>query len=128
MSDLRTPPPYLSMYPGDILRDTFDWTGEQRALLVVLMLLSFIKKLPANEAELARIVQYNLTTFQSLWPTVSTAFVVEDGQLLHARVEAARVRADQIRKKRKSASKKGVEAKKAKQVIQSGATGGNPRG
>jgi uncharacterized protein YdaU (DUF1376 family) len=132
MSTLRTPHPYLPIYPGDILRDTLTWTGEQRALLLLLMVLSFIEKLPADNDELARITQYDPIRFRDLWRVVGQVFVIEDGRLLHPRVEAARTRADQLTATRKKSSAKGVAARKAKktplQVTQDRTAEGEPNG
>ena len=120
----KTSFPYLALFPGDVLRETIPWTGEQRALLVLLMMYAFATDLPADESEVARIIQYDPKQFRELWPTVKTAFNVLDGKLVHADVEKHRDRAARTRHARIEAGKRGAKARAEKSANGKGAANG----
>lgn len=65
MSD---PTPYMPLYLGDVLKQTLYWTGEERALLILLYAAQWWNgPLPLDLSRLAGALQYDDATFRALW-------------------------------------------------------------
>ncbi|MEJ0006023.1 MAG: hypothetical protein WDM77_06445 [Steroidobacteraceae bacterium] len=134
---------YLPVYPGDLLASTITWTGEARALLLLVSMYYWITPLSADEGDLARIIGYDAEHFRALWSTVRSVFAVENGRLLSAELEGHRARATRLHEQRVQASamavaerSKRAQRKAAKKtptkvslkVVKSGSPSGTPGG
>jgi uncharacterized protein YdaU (DUF1376 family) len=61
-------PPYMPLYLGDVLKQTLYWTGEERALLILLYAAQWWNgPLPLDLSKLAVALQYDDATFRALW-------------------------------------------------------------
>jgi uncharacterized protein YdaU (DUF1376 family) len=61
-------PPYMPLYLGDVLKQTLYWTGEERALLILLYAAQWWNgPLPLDLSKLATALQFDDATFRELW-------------------------------------------------------------
>jgi uncharacterized protein YdaU (DUF1376 family) len=100
---------YLPVYPGDVLASTITWTGEARALLLLVSLYYWVTPLLADESEIARVIGYDFERFHALWLTVGGLFTIEDGYLVSAELDGHRARALRLHQQRIDASAKAAE-------------------
>lgn len=101
--------PFMPLFFGDFLASTAEWSGEERALY--LLMLSFqwsMGSLPTDIKRLAKLVDYERRVFEEHWPQVSKKFVERDGRLFNLRLEQHRDRSIEIGNKRSNAGKTGA--------------------
>lgn len=61
-------PPYMPLYLGDVLKQTLYWTGEERALLILLYAVQWSNgPLPLDLSKISGALQYDDATFRALW-------------------------------------------------------------
>jgi len=128
-----SPQPYLPLYVGEFLATTATWNGEERALLLLLLALSWTAPLPAELNRLAKICSYDTRRFKALWQTVSQQFQDSAHGLINPRVEELREHASRLHLQRAEASRRGVEARdksrqRAPAGVPSGVSNGEPTG
>lgn len=100
--------PFMPLFFGDFLASTAEWSGEERALY--LLMLSFqwsMGSLPTDIKRLAKLVDYERRVFEEHWPQVSKKFVEEDGRLYNLRLETHREKSRQIGELRASQGRNG---------------------
>jgi len=101
--------PFLPLYFGDLLAATARWSGEKRALYILLLAYQWSSgPLPETTEEIAEMCQYKHSVFVKLWETVGTKFVKSEGGLINQRLEEHRKRAIDISNKRAIAGAKGA--------------------
>ena len=89
--------PYLPLFFGDLLAATALWTGEERALYVLLLAYQWTAgPLPKEPLKLARMAQYDPAKFRTLWKTVGQKFNTTDGGLVNQRLEQHRAKSRQV--------------------------------
>lgn len=101
--------PYLPLFVGDFLAATAEWSGEERALYLLLLAHAWsIGSLPTDTAKLARLCCWNPKSFDKLWPTVQTKFTEREGRLYNNRLEEHREHSREIGKRRAIAGANGA--------------------
>jgi uncharacterized protein YdaU (DUF1376 family) len=102
----------MPLYFGDFLAATTFWSGEERALYLLLLGYQWSNgPLPANPMKLATAIQYDETRFMDLWQTIGAKFEQTERGLVNARLEQHRQRAFEISEKRAGAAKAGADAR-----------------
>lgn len=109
--------PYLPLYVGDYLKDTRHLTAEQHGayLLVLMDLWNRGGFMPADPKALARVAAVSTKRWPSVWAVIGEFFTCQDGLISHGRIASELQKADQISQKRKTAGKRGGEAKALKE-------------
>lgn len=107
-----TKTPYMPFYVGDFLAATTFWSGEARALYLLLLGYQWSNgPLPGNPMTLAKAIQYDEKHFMTLWETIGAKFAQTEQGLVNARLEEHRQKAMQISEKRSGAAKAGADAR-----------------
>lgn len=105
---LMSTQPFLPLFFGDLLASTATWEGEERALYVLLLAYQWTAgPLPLEKKRIAKMCQYELKKFSSLWDVVGRKFVEQGGGLVNLRLEEHRTKAKEISDKRAAAGAKG---------------------
>jgi uncharacterized protein YdaU (DUF1376 family) len=101
--------PFLPLFFGDLLAATPTWSGEERALYVVLLAYQWTAgPLPKDARRIAKMAQYDTKNFLGLWEVVGTKFRVTDAGLINDRLEQHREKAKAVSKKRATAGQEGA--------------------
>jgi uncharacterized protein YdaU (DUF1376 family) len=113
--------PYMPLFWGDLLKQTAFWSGEERALLIVLWATEWWNgPLPLDLARLAKGIDYDEQTFLRLWNLRLHALFVETPEgYQHPELEARRRAVAQISGARRSAGKASGEARRARASVRS---------
>ena len=102
--------PFLPLFFGDFLASTAEWSGEERALYLLILGHAWAaNSVPADPERLRRLLGYDKGTFSSAWPQVSTKFVEHEGRLYNERLEAHRMKSEELAEKRSKVGRKGAE-------------------
>lgn len=102
--------PYLPLFFGDFLASTATWDGEEQALYLLLLGYQWSSgPLPAEVSKLARTLRYDPKTFAKLWKTVGKKFERTADGLVNVRLEAHRVRSEEIAVANKARAKHAAE-------------------
>ena len=89
--------PYLPLFFGDLLAATALWSGEERALYVLLLAYQWTAgPLPREPLKLARMAQYDPAKFRALWKTVGQKFSTSGSGLVNQRLEQHRAKSQQV--------------------------------
>lgn len=101
--------PFMPLFFGDFLAATAEWSGEERALYLLLLSYQWsMGSLPTDTKRLAKLVDYERRAFEEHWPQVSKKFVERDDRLYNLRLETHRERSIEIGNKRSNAGKTGA--------------------
>lgn len=101
--------PFMPLFFGDFLAATAEWSGEERALYLLLLSYQWsMGSLPTDTKRLAKLVDYERRVFEEHWPQVSKKFVERDERLYNLRLEMHRDRSIEIGNKRSNAGKTGA--------------------
>lgn len=120
--------PFFPLFLGDLLTATTRWTGEERALYVLLLAYQwFDGPLPKEPASIALTVQYRLDRFLELWARVRTKYVETDEGLINLRLEEHRAKAQRISDGRSRSGFEGAAARWQGGSPTSGETSGKTR-
>ena len=107
-----TKEPFLPFFVGDFLAATAEWDGEERALYMLLLSYQWaLGSLPTDARKLRKVVDYQESTFERWWPTVSTKFELRAGRLLNARLEVHRAKTKELSAKNSASGRKGAAAR-----------------
>lgn len=108
--------PYMPLFWGDMLKQTAFWSGEERALLIVLWATQWWNgPLPHDLTQLAKGIDYDFETFQRLWNGRVHALFTRTAQgFIHEDLEERRRSVAQISGARRSAGKASGEARRAR--------------
>jgi uncharacterized protein YdaU (DUF1376 family) len=102
----------MPLFFSDFLGATAEWTGEERALYLLLLGYQWtLGSLPSDWRRLVMLVGWLEENFKECWPTVSRKFEERDGRLYNRRLEEHRAKAKAISAKNAAAGKKGAEAR-----------------
>lgn len=100
--------PFMPLFFGDFLASTAEWSGEERALYLLLLSYQWsMGSLPTDSKRLAKLVDYERRVFDGLWEMVSKKFVDQDGRLFNLRLESHRERSKQIGEIRSNTGRNG---------------------
>lgn len=103
---------WMPVYIGDYLRDTQRLSTEQHGAYFLLLLDYWTNgPPPADDAVLASISRLSLRHFRTHKKTLLQFFSVTDGKLRHKRVDAEKIKADQIIEERRKAGKAGAASR-----------------
>ncbi|MFP5328873.1 MAG: YdaU family protein [Alphaproteobacteria bacterium] len=103
---------WMPVYPGDYYRDTQRLTTEQHGAYLLLLLDYWTNgPPPLDDAVLCSITRLPTTRFRKHKLTLLSFFQVVNGKLRHKRVDAEKVKAEQITSERSKAGKAGAEAR-----------------
>jgi uncharacterized protein YdaU (DUF1376 family) len=92
----------MPAYLGDVLKATQFWSGEERALYVLLRMSQWERgSLPSDPVRIAHGLQYNVENFLALWATVGEKFTLTDKGLVDLDLEAFRARVVEVSRIRK---------------------------
>lgn len=112
---MKTQQPFLPLFFGDFLAATATWDGEERALYILLLAYQWTSgPLPMDTKRLAKMCQYEMKRFTTLWVTVGKKFVEHEDGLINVRLEQHRSKAKEISEKRAFAGAKGGTSARAK--------------
>jgi uncharacterized protein YdaU (DUF1376 family) len=104
--------PFMPLFFGDFLASTAEWSGEERALYLLLLSYQWsMGSLPTDSKRLAKLVDYERRVFDEHWPMVSKKFVERDDRLFNLRLEQHRLKTQELSAKNSAAGKKGAESK-----------------
>lgn len=108
--------PFMQLYVGDYLSDTLHLTTEQHGAYLLLLMTMWRAgaKLPNDPAKLARICRVTPKRWPSVWAEISSFFTVENGEITNHRLTKEHKKAVSISQERKTAGRKGGEAKALK--------------
>lgn len=99
---------FLPLFFGDFLAATAEWSGEERALYLLLLGYSWsLGSIPADVEKTLRLSGWDRKAFMKCWPTVSGKFKESDGRLLNSRLEEHRAHSHEVGKRRAEAGSKG---------------------
>lgn len=99
---------FLPLFFSDFLASTAEWTGEERALYLLLLGFQWtLGSLPPDPRRLCRLVDFESDLFAECWRVVSTKFVEIDGRLYNLRLEEHRAKAKAISAKNAENGSKG---------------------
>jgi uncharacterized protein YdaU (DUF1376 family) len=108
--------PYMPLYFGDVLRRTLYWSGEERALLLLLSAAQWCSgPLPLEISKLANALQYNEETFIRLWEArVHTLFTATPAGFVDEELEARRENVARLSGARRAAGQASGKARRAR--------------
>lgn len=108
--------PYMPLYFGDLLKQTLYWSGEERALLILLWAAQWWNgPLPTDLAALARAIQYDEGTFLALWNgRICSLFVDTPAGLIHQELETRRRYVERVSGTRRAAGKASGKARRTR--------------
>jgi uncharacterized protein YdaU (DUF1376 family) len=111
-----TTTPFMQLYVGDYLSDTLHLTTEQHGAYMLLLMTMWRAgaELPNDPAKLARICRVSPKRWPSVWAEIEGFFTVDGGVIRNARLTKEHQKAVSISQERKTAGKKGGEAKALK--------------
>jgi uncharacterized protein YdaU (DUF1376 family) len=118
--------PFMPLFVGDFLAATADWDGEAASLYMTLLGYQWTldsNSLPTDPASICKLVRWDRELFDRFWPDVSHKFVRRGNRLVNERLEAHRVRAFEISKKRAEVGSKGGKQTSSKRVANHEANG-----
>lgn len=102
--------PFLPLFFGDLLASTALWSGEERALYVLLLAYQWTAgPIPKEPEKLARMTQYDPKRFKILWKTVGEKFSTTGAGLVNSRLEQHRVKAQQVSERNQERAKTAAE-------------------
>ncbi|WP_435170787.1 YdaU family protein [Falsirhodobacter sp. 1013] len=106
----------MQLYPGDYLADTLHLTTEQHGAYCLLLMTMWRSgaSLPNDPAKLARITRVSPKRWPSVWAEIQSFFAVEGDEITNPRLTKEYQKAVSISQERKTAGKKGGEAKALK--------------
>jgi uncharacterized protein YdaU (DUF1376 family) len=89
---VMTEQPYMPLFFGDVLKQTLFWTGEERALYVLLLSVQWYSgPLPSDQAKLADALGYDEQKFSELWASnVHQQFAQTERGFINESLEAHR--------------------------------------
>ena len=112
---MKNKQPFTPIFFGDFLASTAEWEGEERALYLLLLCYQWtLGSLPSEPVKLAKLIGYDLSTFQTCWQIISGKFDLIEGRLLNQRLEIHRIKAAEISSKRAVAGANGGKVAQAK--------------
>jgi uncharacterized protein YdaU (DUF1376 family) len=113
-------PPYMPLYFGDVLKLTLYWTGEERALLVLLLAVQWWHgALPFDLSSLANAIGYDESAFLELWNRrVHTVFDERDDGFVHEETESRRRNLAKMSGARRAAGQASGRARRARAIPQ----------
>lgn len=104
-----TKQPFMPLFFGDFLASTAEWSGEERALYLLLLSYQWsMGSLPNDTKRLAKLVDYERRLFEQHWPVICKKFVERDDRLYNLRLETHRERSIELGNKRSNAGKTGA--------------------
>jgi uncharacterized protein YdaU (DUF1376 family) len=108
--------PYMHLYVGDYLSDTLHLTTEQHGayLLLLMTMWRHGASLPNDPAKLARVCRVTPKRWAAVWSEIAGFFEVDGDQITNARLTKEHQKAVSISQERKTAGRKGAEAKALK--------------
>jgi uncharacterized protein YdaU (DUF1376 family) len=107
--------PYLPLYFGDFLASTAEWSGEEKALYLLLLGHQWaLGSLPVDDEKIRRLAGYEKRTFAPAWKTISVKFPERDGRRYNERLEEHRQRSEEIGRKRAEVAAKSWDKRRAK--------------
>ena len=99
---------FLPLFFGDFLAATAEWSGEERALYLLLLGHSWsLGSIPVDPEKVCRLSGWDRKLFMKCWLTVAAKFKEQDGRLINARLEEHRAHAQEVGKRRAEAGSKG---------------------
>lgn len=109
-------PPYMPLYFGDILKLTLFWSGEERALLMLLLAVQWWHgPLPFDLLKLASAIKYDEQSFLALWNGhVHEVFTEREGGFIHEDTEARRRSVAKMSDARRAAGQASGKARRAR--------------
>lgn len=107
-------PPYMKLYVADYLADTMHLTATQHGAYMLLLMAMWRAggKLPAQDANLARIARMSPREWSEIKPAMLDFFQQSRGKLTHKRVTLEMSKYDDVSGKRSVAGKRGAEKKR----------------
>jgi len=107
---------FKQLYVGDYLSKTLHLTTEQHGAYLLLLMTMWRAgaKLPNDPAKLARIARVTPKRWAAIWAEISEFFIIEDGHISNDRLTKEHKKAVSISQERKTAGRKGGEAKALK--------------
>jgi uncharacterized protein YdaU (DUF1376 family) len=107
--------PYMPLYYGDLLKQTAFWSGEERALLIVLWAVQWWNgPLPLDPAKLASAVQYREGIFLELWNgRVRALFTATPEGFVCEELEARRAYVERVSGSRRAAGRASGKARRS---------------
>lgn len=113
---LVTATPYMQLYVGDYLSDTLHLTTEQHGAYLLLLMTMWRSgaSLPNDAAKLARICRVSPKRWPGVWSEISGFFDVDRDVIRNDRLTKEHSKAVSISQERKTAAKKGGQAKALK--------------
>lgn len=106
---------FLPLFFGDFLAATAEWSGEERALYLLLLGYSWsLGSIPADTEKVQRLSGWDRKAFMKAWPAVASKFMEQDGRLVNARLEEHRAHSHEVSKRRAEAGSKGGSKSQAK--------------
>jgi uncharacterized protein YdaU (DUF1376 family) len=103
----------MQFYVGDFLGSTASWSGEERALFALALIVQWAAPpLPRDPAKLALALSYELQPFLKIWSLVSGMFSATRGGLLNLRLERHRQEASDLSLARSVSGRKGGRSRK----------------
>jgi uncharacterized protein YdaU (DUF1376 family) len=108
--------PYMPLYFGDVLRRTLYWSGEERALLLLLSAAQWCSgPLPLDLSKLACALQYDELTFRKLWGArVHTLFTITAHGFVDEELEERRASVERLSDARRAAGQASGRARRAR--------------
>jgi len=119
-------PPYMPLYLGDVLKLTLYWTGEERALLILLYAAQWWNgPLPTDLSRLAGALQYDEGRFRALWHgRVHTLFDETPNGFLNHELEIRRQTVARMSGARRAAGKASGRARRERSGRHDDGSGG----
>ena len=111
---------YLPFFVGDFMASTATWTGPERGLYMQMLAIEWASgPLPCDPQRLARVLGYEWSEFEPLWPTVKAKFENGNGRLTNAKLETHRAKNTELRLKRHEIAQQGAAAMHANRIAKS---------
>lgn len=109
-------PPYMPLYFGDVLRRTLYWSGEERALLLLLSAAQWCSgPLPLDLSQLATALQFDEETFRRLWSgRVHTLFTATSAGFVDEELETRRENVARLSGARRAAGQASGKMRRAR--------------
>ena len=102
--------PYMPLYMGDLLASTSEWSGEERALYLLLLAHQWaLGSLPADPERIRYLSGYSPENFFPLWKTVEKKFSAVDKRLVNKRLEEHRDKQQKLLKSMSDGGKRAME-------------------